>query len=70
MTALAVIPMDADYGILVGCLILGGFIFFYILCKIGEKIMRANETQIIESYGVEPSPPHHRGVDNLAIEIS
>ena len=34
VTALAVIPMNMDYGILVGTLIVGGFIVFFIMCKV------------------------------------
>jgi hypothetical protein len=43
VTALCVIPMDLEYGLLVGGLILGGFVFFFILCKVGERIIMRSE---------------------------
>ena len=35
--------MDLEYGLLVGGLILGGFVFFFILCKVGERIIMRSE---------------------------
>jgi hypothetical protein len=35
--------MDLEYGLLVGGLILGGFVFFFILCKVGERIILRSE---------------------------
>lgn len=68
VTALAVIPMDMDYGILVAALIVGGFIFFFVMAKVGERIMRAHENRIIEASPYAES--RHNGHDNTAIEIS
>ena len=67
MTALAVIPMNMEYGILVAALIVGGFIFFFILCKIGERMMRNYESGLIEQ---SPYAASRNGFDNQAIEIS
>ena len=66
VTALAVIPMNMDYGILVAALIVGGFIFFFILSKVGERMMRNHESRNIEESPYAAS----RGHDNHAIEIS
>jgi hypothetical protein len=59
--------MNMDYGILVAGLIVGGFVFFYILCKVGERMMRAHESRIIET---SPYAASRHGHDNHAVEIS
>jgi hypothetical protein len=46
ITALAVIPMTWQYWILVVGLIVGGGILFFILAKLGEKIIARDEQRI------------------------
>lgn len=38
-----VIPLDLERGLVVGGLIVGGFGFFYLLSKLGEKRLKATE---------------------------
>ena len=42
VTALVLIPLTWELGILVTGLILGGFVFFFILSKIGERLVIRN----------------------------
>jgi len=39
VTALVLIPLTWQLGTLVGVLILGGFVFFFLLSKAGEKLV-------------------------------
>ncbi len=43
VTALAVIPMSLELWLICGGLILGGFGFFFVLSKVGEKIIVQNK---------------------------
>ena len=45
VTAFAVIPMTLNRGILSGCLLFGGFIFFFVISKIGEKFLEKFEAK-------------------------
>lgn len=56
ITALIVIPVTLSLGIMCGCLLLGGFVFFFILSKAGERLMNSyyadddvNETEEFEN---------------------
>ena len=42
VSALFLIPLDWQLGILIAGLVLGGFVFFYILSKIGERLVISN----------------------------
>ena len=46
ITAFIVIPMTPNRGILVACLITGGFIFFYIISCLGQKLLSRNESNL------------------------
>jgi hypothetical protein len=41
--------MDLEYGLLVAGLILGGFVFFFIIGKIGQRLMISHDRQLAES---------------------
>lgn len=56
------IPIDVILGCLVGGLILGGFAFFFILCKIGEYLMKKDELRQ-QQRDIQP-------VENLAIDMT
>ena len=45
VTAFVVIPMTINRGILCGSLLLGGFIFFLCISKLGEKLLSMNEAK-------------------------
>jgi len=45
VTAFAVIPITLNRGILSGCLLFGGFIFFFVISKIGEKFLEKFEAK-------------------------
>ena len=45
MTALCVIPMNLEHGLIVAGHIFGGFVIFFIMGKIGERIMLRNELE-------------------------
>ena len=44
--AFAVIPMTTNRGILVGCLLTGGIIFFFVISKIGQKLQSKHEAKL------------------------
>jgi len=44
--AFAVIPMTTKRGILVGCLLTGGIIFFFVISKIGQKLQSKHEAKM------------------------
>ena len=46
ITAFVVIPMTINRGILCACLIIGGFIFFLIVSKVGQKLLEREEAKI------------------------
>ena len=46
ITALAVIPMTWQYWILVIGLILGGGVLFFLLAKLGEKVIARDEQKL------------------------
>lgn len=43
VTALIVVPMSIERGFLVGGLIAGGFLFFFLLSKLGERMIKLEE---------------------------
>ena len=44
--AFAVIKMNTTRGILVGCLLSGGIIFFFVISKIGQKLQSKHEAKL------------------------
>ena len=48
ITAFIVIPMTTNRGILVGCLISGGFVFFLIVSYVGQKLLANIESKMQE----------------------
>ncbi len=64
VTALCVIPMDLEYGLLVAGLIVGGFIFFFIISKVGERMIAKNDPGKPESSSEAAVEPHYNyGMD-------
>jgi len=45
ITALVVIPLTLSLGIMCGCLLLGGFVFFLVLSKVGYRLMMKMEDE-------------------------
>jgi hypothetical protein len=64
VTALIVIPMTWQFWVLVVGLILGGGLLFFILAKIGERLV-VNETARLERYSQSPL----KGFNNDALEL-
>jgi hypothetical protein len=57
ITALIVIPMSLERGLLSAGLVFGGFFFFYIISKGGERVLRSVEAK-------EENEREHKKVDN------
>merc|ERR550525_2065899 len=51
ITALIVIPVTLSLGIMCGCLLLGGFVFFFILSKAGQRLMKSYQAE--DAHGTE-----------------
>jgi hypothetical protein len=56
--------MDLEYGLLVAGLIVGGFIFFFIISKVGERIVIKNDPTKPEN--TEANESHY----NYGMDIS
>lgn len=54
ITAFVVIPMTVNRGILCGSLIVGGFIFFFIISKLGQKLLEKTEAKLKEQENHQP----------------
>lgn len=53
ITAFIVIPMTTNRGILVGCLISGGFVFFLIISFVGQKLLAKIEAEMDKNDSTE-----------------
>ena len=65
ITAFVVIPMTPNRGILCGCLIGGGFLFFFFISKFGQHLLEkieakieAEETKSLKTVSTIPKPYH------------
>lgn len=45
ITALVVIPVTLNLGIMCGCLLIGGFIVFFLLSKAGQRLINQEEIE-------------------------
>ena len=64
MTALCVIPMTWQFWILVVGLITGGGLLFYVLARLGEKLIEKNELADKEENFAEKNIQNLQGYDN------
>ena len=49
ITAFVVIPITLNRGILCACLLVGGFLFFFVVSKLGEKLLEKLESKLDEN---------------------
>ena len=64
VTALCVIPMTWQFWILVVGLITGGGLLFYVLARLGEKLIEKNELADKEENFAEKNIQNLQGYDN------